>query len=115
MSTEKIIATFKEQIMRRFERDLDTMLGELESALRQQVVAEHTEVITNTTVVKRKKIAETEEAAMERGMTLEEIKIHNAEVDGWNNRGTNLRKKLLGIEDVATPVPAAEAVVEPGT
>lgn len=112
MSTQNIIATFKEKAMRRFERDLDTLLGELEAELTQQVAAEQLEVITNTVMTKRKKIAETEEVALERGMTIEEIKLHNAEVEGWNKRGTSLRKRLLGTEEVV-PAPVVEPTPEP--
>lgn len=104
--------------MRRFERDLDTMLGELEAQMQQEVTAAQLEVITNTVMTKRKKYAETEEVALERGMTLDEIKLHNAEVEGWNKRGTSLRKRLLGTDTepevvVPTPTPEVTPVVEP--
>lgn len=112
MSTENIIAAYKEKAMRRYERDLDILLGELEAQIRQEVTAEQLEVITNTVMTKRKKIAETEEVALERGMTIEEIKLHNAEVEGWNKRGTSLRKRLLGTEEVV-PAPVVEPTPEP--
>lgn len=118
MSTQDIIATLRDKAIKRFTKDLDELLGELEAELRQGVQAEQLEIITNTLMPKRKKIAETEEVAMERGMTLEEIALHNAEVTGWNKRGNNLRKKLLGtkdeeVVDEEVPTPAPEPVPEP--
>lgn len=121
METKKIIERFKARTLRKFEADLDEMLEELTTILSKEVEAEHLAIIDAALLPKRKKLAETEEVAFEKGMTLEEIRIHNAEAEGYNERSRKLRKQLLGEEVVeveapeVAPAPAVtpEVVAEP--
>ncbi len=116
---------FKERAIAQFTADITKLVDELGATLKTQVEAEHTETISATLLGKRKRLAETEEVMADKNMTLEEIRIHNAEVDGWNKSRRQLRKRLLGLDeeevtDIETPAPAVveapavpEAPVEP--
>lgn len=101
---------FKAKAIAQFTADITKLVEELGATLKTQVEAEHTETISTTLLGKRKKLAETEEVMADKNMTLEEIRIHNAEVEGWNKSRRQLRKRLLGLdepqEDVEVPVPA---------
>lgn len=101
---------FKAKAIAQFTADITKLVEELGATLKTQVEAEHTETISATLLGRRKRLAETEEVMADRNMTLEEIRIHNAEVDGWNKSRRQLRKRLLGLEDeeveIETPAPA---------
>jgi hypothetical protein len=117
------LQAFKEKAIAQFTADITKLVDEIGATLKTQVEAEHTETITATLLGKRKRLAETEEVMADKNMTIEEIRLHNAEVDGWNKSRRQLRKRLLGLDDeevtdVVAPAPAvevapAEAPVEP--
>ena len=108
---------FKAKAIAQFTADITKLVDELGTALKTQVEAEHTETISVTLLGKRKRLAETEEVAADKNMTIEELRIHNAEVDGWNKSRRQLRKRLLGLDEpqddieVLTPAPAEPAPV----
>ena len=109
MQNKKLTASDIEKIAREiFEPELQRFAQTIVELIQQDLEEKMTAQITNLLLDRRTELAETDAVMADRGMTLEEIRLHNARAGGYNERTTQLRRKILGVtenasEDVLLP------------
>lgn len=117
MEKADIVIKIKQRATERIINGVDKLVDDLVAEVEREISELHTQNVEKIVLGNRKKYAETEEVMSETGMSLQEIREFNAYSDGYNARGSQLRKKINGDDvrseaEVVTPAVPAEVVPE---